>query len=159
MKKLIALVLLFAVATCLFAAKEKEVPKVEVSMPFSKGVNLTHWLEPEWFGNDGTCYYNKQDFEDIKSIGADIVRIPIHFESWSSGAPDYIIEDWVWEILDKAVDWCTELKLYVIIDFHNDCLGKFSTSPDIEKVLKKIWPQIAGHFKNSGEYVLYEIFN
>ena len=159
MKKIIALVLLLAAATCLFAAKEKEVPKVEVTMPFSKGVNLSYWLEPEWFGNDGTTYYNKQDFEDIKSIGVDIVRIPIHFESWSSGAPDYIIEDWVWEILDKAVDWCTELNLYVIIDFHNDCLGKFSTSPDIEKVLKKIWPQIAGHFKNSGEYVLYELFN
>lgn len=29
MKKLIALVLLFAVATCLFAAKTKEVPKVK----------------------------------------------------------------------------------------------------------------------------------
>ena len=45
MKKLIALVLLLAATTCLFAAKEKKPPKVEKTMPFKKGLNLSNWIE------------------------------------------------------------------------------------------------------------------
>ena len=159
MKKLIALVLLFAAATCLFAAKTKEAPKVEVSMPFSKGLNLSCWLSDYGSGNTYSELFGRQDFEDIKSLGVEILRLPVYFEEFSSGAPDYIVEDWVWEKLDNAVEWCTELEMYLIIDFHNNCDGDSKTSPDVEKVLTKIWPQIANHYKDSGKYVLYEIHN
>ena len=159
MKKIIALVLLLAAATCLFAAKEKEVPKVNKVMPFTKGLNLSIWLEVRnnsiWLSE----LFGRQDFEDIKSLGVEIVRIPIWFEEFSSGEPDYIVEDWLWEKIDNAVEWCTELEMYMIIDFHNDCGGNTKTRPDIEKVLLKIWPQIAERYKDSGKYVLYEFMN
>lgn len=159
MKKLIALVLLFAVVTCLFAAKEKEVPKVNKVMPFTKGLNLSGWLEGYDNSNWKSELFGRQDFEDIKSLGVEIVRIPIFFEEFSSGEPDYIVEDWLWKKLDNAVKWCTELEMYMIIDFHNDCGDNTKTRPDIEKVLLKIWPQIAERYKDSGKYVLYEIMN
>ena len=159
MKKLIALVLLFAVVTCLFAAKEKEVPKVNKVMPFTKGLNLTGWLEGYDNSNWRSELFGRQDFEDIKSLGVEIVRIPIFFEEFSSGEPDYIVEDWLWEKIDNAVKWCTELEMYMIIDFHNDCGGIAKTRPDIEKVLLEIWPQIAERYKDSGKYVLYEVYN
>ena len=157
MKKIIALVLLLAVASCLFAAKEPV--KVEKTMPFTKGLNLSVWLEVRNNSSWLSERFGRQDFEDIKSLGVEIVRIPIWFEEFSSGEPDYIVEDWLWEKLDNAVKWCTELEMYMIIDFHNDCGGDNKTRPDIEKVLLKIWPQIAERYKDSGEYVLYEIMN
>ena len=153
MKKLIALVLLLAAATCLFAAKVNKI------MPFTKGLNLSIWLEDLGGGNSRSLLFNRQDFEDIKSLGVEIVRIPIWFEEFSSGEPDYIVEDWLWEKIDNAVEWCTELEMYVIIDFHNNTAGDTKTRPDIEKVLLKIWPQIAERYKDSGEYILYEIMN
>ncbi|MBO4728671.1 MAG: cellulase family glycosylhydrolase [Spirochaetaceae bacterium] len=161
MKKLIALVLLLAATTCLFAAKEKKPPKVEKTMPFKKGLNLSNWIELYRNENPNVLsdFFGKQDFEDIKSLGVEIIRLPVHFEEASSGAPDYIVEDWIWEKIDNAVEWCTELEMYLIIDFHNDCAGESKTRPDIDKVLLKIWPQIAERYKDSGKYVLYEIYN
>ena len=157
MKKIIALVLLLAAATCLFAAKEKKVPRVNKTMPFSKGINLSNWL----MGNQpyDVANYGKQDFEDIKNLGADITRLYIMFEEFSSGEPDFIIPDWLWKRIDDAVAWCTELKLYLIIDFQNNCDGNSKTRPDVENMLEKIWPQIAERYKDSGKYVLYEIYN
>ena len=139
--------------------KTKDVPKVNVTMPFTKGLNLSTWLEPFGVSNANSTYFGKSDFEDIKSLGVEILRIPIHFEEWSSGAPDYVIPEWLWKKIDDAIAWCTELEMYMIIDFHNDCNGKSKTRPDIESVLLKIWPQIANRYKDSGKYVLYEIMN
>ena len=158
MKKIIALVLLLAAATCLFAAKEKEVPRVNKTMPFSKGINLTCWLDHDDSPVD-VPNFGRQDFEDIKSLGADITRLYIRFEEFSSGEPDFIIPDWLWKKIDDAVAWCTELKMYIIIDFHNNCNANSKTRPDIENVLIKIWTQVAGRYKDSSEYVLYEIMN
>ncbi len=118
-----------------------------------------YWLSDYGNGNTYSELFGRQDFEDIKSLGVEILRLPVYFEEFSSGAPDYIVEDWVWEKLDNAVEWCTELEMYLIIDFHNNCDGDSKTSPDVEKVLTKIWPQIASRYKDSGKYVLYEIHN
>ena len=168
MKTKFLVLIIFAVCTAYFAAAgtntknssaSDSVPKVNVKLPFTKGLNLSNWLEPFGYGNSASYYFGKQDFEDIKSLGVEVVRIPIHFEAWNKGKPDYVVEDWLWEKLDNAVAWCTELKMYIIIDFHNDCNGSSKTNPDIEKILLKIWPQIAERYKNSGEYVIYEIMN
>ncbi|MBO4729808.1 MAG: cellulase family glycosylhydrolase, partial [Spirochaetaceae bacterium] len=159
MKKIIAFVLLLAAATCLFAAKEKEVPRVNKTMPFSKGLNLSNWLEDLGGGNSRSVMFNRQDFEDIKSLGADITRLYIWFEEFSSGEPDFIIPDWLWKRIDDAVAWCTELKMYIIIDFHNNCGADSQTRPDVENMLEKIWTQVASRYKDSSEYVLYEIMN
>ena len=131
-------------------------PKVEKKLPYSKGLNFSEWLEPVPGFIDGHFNsYGKQDFIDIKNMGVEVVRIPVHFDTFSSGKPDYIVPDTLWNKLDSAVDWSEELKMYVIIDFHNDCNGNSKTPADIEKRLEKIWPQIAGRYKDRSEYVIY----
>ena len=160
MKRFLCILILTCCAFLCFAQKStKTPPKVEKTMPFSKGLNLSGWLEDLGEGNSRSLMFDRQDFEDIKSLGVEIVRIPIWFEEFSSGEPDYIVEDWLWEKIDNAVEWCTELEMYVIIDFHNDCESYSKTRPDVEDMLKKIWSQIAGRYNDSGKYVLYEIMN
>ena len=157
MNKIFAAAISFICCLCAFA--EKTVPRVEVTMPFHKGVNLSNWLEP-WYGlSVSSNFFGRQDFEDMKSMGVEIVRVPIHFEAFSSRDPDFVVDEKLWKIIDEAVGWCTELKLYMIIDMHNDCNGATKTRPDVEVMLNKIWPQIAERYKNSSEYTLYEIHN
>lgn len=151
----LAVFLVFAFCTGL--AFSENPPRVNKTLPFSKGINLTCWLDHEQPYD--VANFGKQDFEDIKSLGADITRLYIWFEEFSSGEPDFIIPDWLWKRIDDAVAWCTELKLYIIIDFHNNCGGDSKTRPDVEKMLEKIWTQVASRYKDSSEYVLYEIMN
>ena len=43
-----------------------------------------------------------------------IVRIPVHPVAWRERTPEKYLE-----LLDEAVDWCTDLGMYVIIDWHS----------------------------------------
>lgn len=154
MKKIFSIFIFLLCAGTFFAANP---PRVNKTLPFHKGINFTLWLD----GNEPhrVANFGRQDFEDIRSLGVDCTRLYIRFEEYSSGEPDYIIPDWLWKNIDDAVAWCTELKMYMIIDFHNDCDGDSKTRPDVEKVLTKIWPQIANRYKDSSEYIIYEIMN
>ena len=120
-KPLRKLVLTAAILFLTGAAFAAGVPRVNKSMPYAKGLNLSEWLEVGGFGNVRKCIYGKQDFENIKKLGVEIIRVPIWFEEFSSGKPDYIVEDWLWETIDNAIEWCEELQMYMIIDFHNNC--------------------------------------
>ncbi|MCR5387563.1 MAG: glycoside hydrolase family 5 protein [Treponema sp.] len=154
MKKIFSIFIFLLCAGTVFAANP---PRVNKTLPFHKGINFTLWLD----GNEPhrVANFGRQDFEDIRSLGVDCTRLYIRFEEYSSGEPDYIIPDWLWKNIDDAVAWCTELKMYMIIDFHNDCDGDSKTRPDVEKILTKIWPQIANRYKDSSEYIIYEIMN
>ena len=158
-KPLRKLVLTAAILFLTGAAFAAGVPRVNKTMPYAKGLNLSEWLEVGGFGNVRKCIYGKQDFENIKELGVEIIRVPIWFEEFSSGKPDYSVEDWLWESIDNAVSWCEEYQMYMIIDFHNNCSDGHPTKPDVEKMLVKIWKQIAERYKDKSDYVLYEIMN
>lgn len=109
MKRLCLMILCLVGGMMSFA--DRNVPKVNKIMPYTKGLNLSSWLEPFGSGNSCSTQFDKTDFEDIKSLGVEVLRVPVHFETWSKGAPDYIVEDWLWKCLDNAVDWCEELHI------------------------------------------------
>jgi len=111
------------------------------------------------YGRNNTLQVGKKDFENIKELGVEVIRLPVWFEVWNDGAPDYRVIDECWRHLDDAVEWCRQLGMYLIIDFHNDCGGSSKTNPKIEKVLLKIWPQIAERYKDKGDHIIYEIMN
>ena len=126
--------------------------------PFSKGVNFNGWFAE--FPQTTLEIFNKyteQDFSDAKNMGVDVIRLPIDFILFTSGTPDYIIDPLLFKLLDKAVDLAEKDKLYFILDCH------FERQPEIDKSIKDfllpVWSQIAEHFKNRSEYVIYEIFN
>lgn len=132
-------------------------PTVNYELPFKKGVNLTTWLESYEHSGAGITYYGKQDFVNIRNLGADAIRIPIHFDYWSSTAPDYSINSLLLTTLDNVVKWAEELKIYVIFDCHIN----YNRSPNIntEEFLTKIWQQIALRYRDSNKYLIYEILD
>jgi endoglucanase len=72
--------------------------------------------------------------------------------------PDYTIDPLLFEILDEAVNWAEELQIYLLIDNHStDDIA--SKNPDLELILIKVWEQMAMHYKDRSNFILFEILN
>lgn len=130
-----------------------------MAAPFKKGVNLTNWLEHRPVEKVDEDLFSKKDFENIKSMGCDVVRLPIHFERFCFAENDYKIPEKIWHILDHVVEWVTDLSMYVIFDFHNATDAESFTPVDVEKVLNPVWTQMAERYKDATEYLIFEIMN
>lgn len=130
-----------------------------IPAPFKKGVNFTNWMEflPAEAVNESL--FTKKDFENVKKLGCDVVRIPIHFEQFCKEENNYIIPDKILGILDGIISISNELGLYVIFDFHNNTASGSFTPVDVEKILNPVWTQLATRYKDSSDYVVYELMN
>jgi endoglucanase len=102
--------------------------------------------------------YDEEDFAIAKSLGADVIRLPVRFHSLTLGAPDFTIDPLLFMFLDCVVSWAEAHDLYLIIDNHSFDLEK-ATSPEVEDVLLKVWGQVAAHFSTRGPLVVYEVLN
>lgn len=126
--------------------------------PFHRGVNLTSWFQAPGAGQIQFTRFTKKDFEDIKSLGCDVVRLPINLHFMTDGPPDYTLDPLFLHFLDQVVDWCEELEIHLILDNHTFDVDS-STREDIDEVLVPIWSQMAEHHKDRSEYLYYEILN
>ena len=130
-----------------------------IPAPFEKGVNFTNWLEHLPAEKVNRDLFTKQDFLNAKKLGCDVIRLPIHFERFCFKENNYIIPDKILSILDDVACWAEEAGLYVIFDFHNNCHADSFTPPDIEDTLTPVWTQLAARYKDSTEYLVFEIMN
>ncbi|HVU16694.1 MAG TPA: cellulase family glycosylhydrolase [Candidatus Didemnitutus sp.] len=107
----------------------------------------------------GQGRWNRELFVAVKDLGANLVRLPVHPAAWRErGVPGYLA------LLDQAVDWCTDLGLYVDIDWHsigNLHSGMFQ-SPMYDTSQAEtfaFWRTIAAHFQGNHTVAFYELFN
>ena len=126
--------------------------------PFTKGVNFSAWFE---YIHSAQAIpftrYVEQDFTDVKGLGCDVIRLPIDFNVLTSGAPGYIIDPFLFTLLDKAVDWAEKYQIYILLDNHP--ANQPAISNEHRNFLISVWKQMAEHYKNRSEYVIYEIQN
>lgn len=126
--------------------------------PFNKGVNLTGWFQSATAGGIQFTKYVKQDLKNIKSLGCDVIRLPINMHEMTSGSPAYTIDPLLFSFLDSVVTWAEDLNIYLILDNHSFDPG-VSTTSAISDVLLKVWSQMAQHYKDRSDYIIYEILN
>jgi endoglucanase len=130
----------------------------DAQTPFSHGVNVTSWFQTSGARQIQFSKYSKKDFENIKSLGCDVIRLPINLFYMTDGEPDYTIDTLFFHFLDQPVAWAEELNMYLILDNHTtDDLA--SKNPDLEAVLSGVWKQMAEHYKTRSSYIIYEILN
>ncbi len=152
------MVLRFTMRTLLFCYLAVVSFGVNAQLPFSKGINLTGWFQSASSHQIQFSKYTKKDFEQIKSLGVDVIRLPINLHSMTNGAPDYVPDPLFLEFLDQAVDWAEELQISLILDNHTFDVTA-NTDPAIGDVLVKVWKQMAAHYKGRSGYVIYEVLN
>ena len=119
-----------------------------------RGVSIS---DPDKIERDG--YWNRAHFEQVRSLGAMIVRIPVHPQSWRQrGAQDYL------ELLDQAADWAGELGMYLVIDWHSiGNLGMELFQDPIYDTSRKetyeFWRAVARRYAGNNTIAFYELFN
>jgi endoglucanase len=126
--------------------------------PFNRGVNLSGWFQSNSPGQIQFTRFVRHDLVNIKSLGCDVIRLPINLHGMTSGSPDYTLDRMFLSFLDSVVNWSEQLNIYLILDNHsfdpND-----NTSPAIGDILIKVWTQMAQHYKGRSDYIIYEILN
>ena len=130
-----------------------------VPAPFEKGVNFSNWLEHRAAEDVRADMFTRQDFVNVKNLGCDVIRLPIHFERFCRKEDGYQIHGKILAILDDVAAWAGELGLYVIFDFHNNCAADTVTPDNIEEVLTPVWRQLAERYKDATEHLVFEIMN
>jgi aryl-phospho-beta-D-glucosidase BglC (GH1 family) len=104
-------------------------------------------------------HWNKNHFEKVKEMGTMVVRIPVHPIAWRERTPEKYMA-----LLDQAVAWCTELGMYVMIDWHtignlNMELYQDPMYNTTQKETYEFWRTIAQHFNGHHTVAFYELFN
>jgi endoglucanase len=118
-----------------------------VNERLGRGVNI------EGYGGMTAAHY-----EAIRDAGFKNVRIPIHPFSQTLGGETHLLKPSFLKTLDQAVDMALANKLMPIIDFHEhnamqkDPLGR-------KPMFLAIWKQLAEHYKDAPDEVLFEIAN
>jgi endoglucanase len=134
-------------------------------LPFSRGVNFLGAFDAYSVGQINPGLYNEQDFTAVKNMGVNVIRLPINFQHFTNGRPNYTVDPVIFRYLDTYVDLAERNQIYIIIDYHpydiqSNGIGNVAkASRQNIDIAKKIWPQIAEHYKNRSQYVLYELFN
>ncbi len=113
--------------------------------------------DPDKLVNQG--HWNRDFFVQVQRYGARLVRIPVHPVAWRERTPkQYLL------LLDQAVAWCTELGMYVDIDWHS--IGNLKTGlfqdPMYDTSMEEtfqFWHIIARHFAGHNTVAFYELFN
>ena len=126
--------------------------------PFHKGVNLTNWFQVGSAQQIQFSKYSKTDFEQIQSLGCDVVRLPINLHFMTNGAPDYTLDPLFLTFLDEVISWTEELGMNLILDNHTFD-SSTDTDPKVGEILLKVWPQMAQHYLNTSTKVFYEVLN
>jgi endoglucanase len=104
-------------------------------------------------------HWNREHFVKVQETGARLVRLPVHPIAWRERTPAAYLK-----LLDQAVEWCTELGMYVMIDWHS--IGNLKSGlfqdPMYETSLAEtnfFWKTVAAHFAGHNTPAFYEFFN
>jgi hypothetical protein len=113
--------------------------------------------DPDKLEQEG--HWNKDFFVHVQSTGARIVRIPVHPISWRELAPQKYLQ-----LLDQAVEWCTDLGMYIDLDWHSIGNLKEGLYQDPMYVTTmdetfQFWRTISRHFAGNNTIAFYELFN
>ena len=104
-------------------------------------------------------HWNREHFVKVKEMGARVVRIPVHPVAWRERTPaEYF------KLLDQAVDWCTELEMYIDLDWHsigNLPRGLFQDPmyDTSEQETFGFWRAMARHYAGHNTLAFFELFN
>lgn len=115
-------------------------------------------------------YFTESDFDNIKSLGMNVIRLP--FAWWNIITDDGMLKENAFERIDWFVNECAEREIYVILDLHaapgsqngNDHSGDITGAKlwDDEEYMARtqmIWEETARHFKGNPAVAAYDLLN
>ncbi len=138
----------------------------EAIVQMGRGINVGNSLdatptETSWGNEPIREYY----FDDIKAAGFSCVRIPVTWKYHTEVSSPYSIDSLWLNRVDSVVSWALKKDLFVIINAHHEDGLKAIKNMDAQAradTLAKydsIWSQVAYHFRDRTDRLLFEILN
>lgn len=109
-----------------------------------------------YWGNPVTT---SEMIEDIKAAGFNVLRIPV---TWYEHMDENDQIDEVWlNRVQQVVDYGIQSDMYVIINAHHDSWYTPNDEylPKARERMKRLWSQLAEHFKEYDQHLLFESMN
>ena len=127
-------------------------------------------IETAW----GNPKLNQAYFNGLKTLGFDIVRVPVTWFGHIGSAPNYKIEEaWLARVAE-VVGYAHTAGLKVFINIHHDghhemggggwllldrAMQSTANYNQIMAQYEAVWKQIAEYFINYGDYLMFQAFN
>jgi len=115
----------------------------------------------------GNPLINLDYIQALKNFGFKSIRLPVTWAEYLGKAPDYTIEPERMNRVAEVVDWILGEDMYCIINLHHDggdspgsWIKNFQNNEEeIGNMFVKVWQQIAGHFMNYSNKLIFESMN
>ncbi len=113
--------------------------------------------ERSW-GNPKTT---QEMIDAVLDQGFNVIRIPVTWDGHFGAAPEYQIHDIWMNRVQEVVDYAYDRGAYVILNLHHE-EWHFPSEENKEaasETLAALWTQIANHFKDYDEHLIFEGLN
>lgn len=122
--------------------------------------------KPQWGFWDG-AKPTETLYKNLAKMGVKTIRIPVTWGVWQVNDGKYTIDANYMEEVEKNVKWALAAGQYVVLNTHHDeywqdiisAVTNASLNATIEDRLNKTWTQIAEHFKDYDEHLIFETMN
>ena len=109
----------------------------------------------------GAVITTEECIHGMKEAGFSTVRIPVYWGNMMEDDGNYTIsEDYITRV-EEVADWVIEEGMYAVINIHHydAFLIKNKDKEEVLEITGKLWTQIAEHFKDKSDYLIFEGFN
>lgn len=119
----------------------------------TKSKNKTQWGNP---------IPTRTLINTVNSKGFKIIRIPVTWQYNMGTSPEYRIEKSFLEDVEQVVNYALDKDMYVIINVHHDeewLIPSYDELEGAKNQLIKVWTQVADHFKDYNDHLIFETLN
>lgn len=128
--------------------------------------NPIDFQKPKWGYWDG-AKPTETLYKNLARMGVKTVRIPVTWGVYQANDGQYTINANYMAEVEQNVRWALDAGQYVVLNTHHDeywqdiitAVSNKSRNTTIEDRLTKTWTQIANHFKDYGDHLIFETMN
>ncbi|MCH5324177.1 MAG: glycoside hydrolase family 5 protein [Eubacterium sp.] len=121
------------------------------------GGNTPQDYETRW----GAVVTTQEVIDGMKAEGFNTVRIPVFWGNMMEDDGTYTINEDYMNRVQEIVDYCMEAGVYAVINIHHfdEFIIRRNDLDSCKKIFNNLWTQIAEHFKDYSDYVVFEGYN
>ncbi len=156
-----SLIAIVTLASACLAAEEPNAAKspdpFKMNKLLGRGVNLGNALDAPSEGEWGVTL-EEGYFDIVKQAGFNSVRLPVRWSAHSMNEPPYTIDPNFMKRVDWAINCALSRNLPVVLDIHH-YLEIYSDPAGQKEKYLALWKQIAEHYKDYPDILLFELLN
>lgn len=109
----------------------------------------------------GAVETTREIIDGIRDSGFKTLRVPVFWGNGMADGSDFKVSSEVIDRVEEVVKWALEDGLYVVINMHHydERLIMFLDREDAVAAAGKVWTQVAEHFKDYGDHLIFEGYN